>query len=79
MEYRHESKDEIKMFLDEELGNREVFKRMQSYYKGKQTNEEMKALLQKDMDQIWSLARKRYEKGRKRRWVKKSIQFLFNW
>ena len=79
IEYCHESIEEIIQFLDEELGKREVFKRMQNYYKGKQTNEEMTALLQKDMDQIWSLARKRYDKGRKRRWVKKSIQFLFNW
>lgn len=76
MEYRHESKEQISQFLQEELGRRAVFKRMLPYYKGKQTNEEMAALLLKDMDKIWTLACKRHEKGKKKRWVKKCIQFL---
>lgn len=78
MEYLHESKEQISRFLHEELGRREVFKRMQTYYKDKQTGEEMAALLQKDIDHIWSLACKRYDKGRKRRCMKKSIQFLID-
>lgn len=78
MEYLHESREQITHFLHEELGRREVFKRMQTYYKDKQTGEEMAALLQKDMDQIWYLACKPYDRGRKRRCMKKCIQFLFS-
>ena len=77
IEYNHEAEAQISSFLQDELGKREVFKRMLSYYNGKNTNDEMKALLAQDTEQIWTLARKRYHAGRKRRWLKKCIQLFF--
>ncbi len=77
LEYNHEAKAQINSFLHDELGKREVFKRMLSYYNGKNTNDEMKALLAQDNEQIWTLACKRYHAGRKRRWLKKCIQLFF--
>ena len=77
IEYNHEAKAQINSFLHDELGKREVFKRMLSYYNGQNTNDEMKALLAQDSEQIWTLACKRYHAGRKRRWLKKCIQLFF--
>lgn len=77
MEYNHETKAQISLFLQDELCKREVFKRMLIYYDGKNTNQEMKALLSKDIDHIWILACKRYHVGRRRRWLKKCLRVFF--
>ena len=77
MEYQHDSKAQICSFLKEELGKRKIFKRMQSFYEGESTSEEMDALLSQDTEKIWSLANIRYDKGRKRRCLKKCINIFF--
>ncbi len=77
LEYRRETKEQIFAFLNEELGKREVFKRMQVYYRGKIVGEEMTALLSQDFERIWALANKRYRQGYKRRALKKFINWFF--
>lgn len=77
MEYCHSNKQQIDSFLKEELGKRETFKRMHAFYEGKSTDEEMSALLSQDTDKIWLLANRHYDKGRKRRWLKKCIHFFY--
>lgn len=77
MEYQHDGKAQICSFLKEELGKRKIFKRMQSFYEGKSTSEAMDALLSQDTEKIWFLANKRYDKGRRRRRLKKCINIFF--
>lgn len=77
MEYQHDGKAQICSFLKEELGKRKIFERMQSFYEGKSTSEEMDALLSQDTEKIWFLANKRYDKGRRRRRLKKCINIFF--
>lgn len=78
MEYLNENKSHVFSFLDHEFGKRETYKRMIEYYNGVGPNDEIKALLTRDFEKIWNIASSKYEKGKKRRVIKKLLMVATN-
>lgn len=77
--YKVKKEKDIKNWLQKELNNREVVKRMQSYYQTHKANIEVSLILNRDVESVYALAQNRAKKSRFRFIVKQIIAKCSLW